>query len=147
MQELPKYLIVFLTLLVILFSTYFLVLHVFDGSTTTILQSYTLTKDNELVRNHLREYRGEADGHETRIVFAEWGANNQQGFLDIVEGYGDVEKEHLCKAVGFAITDSAQDEKFEAAFSSYTTPCLQTIRVWIVESRQWQERWKQRQAQ
>jgi hypothetical protein len=147
MEKLPKYLLVFAGVSVLFVLGYFLIVYIFDGSTSTVLQSYQLTKDKEMVRDHLRKYRGDAEGHETRIVFAFWGVRNQQAFLEIVEGFEVAEKEQFCRAVGFAVTDSSQDEEFEAAFSGFTSPCLQSITAWIAEHRQWQEQWKQRQRQ
>jgi len=147
MQKLPKYLIVFLTLLVILLSAYFLLLYVFDGSTTVVLKTYEVTKDKDMVRNHLLEYRGEAESHGARMNFVAWGMKTPADFVEISEGVDVFRKEQFCGLLAFAATDSGMDKDFEAAFEKYDTECLRIMRIKIAENREWQQRLKTRPNQ
>jgi hypothetical protein len=144
MRKLPKYLIVFLALSIILFGAYFLVLYIFDGSTTAILHTYKITKDKDLVRNHLLEYRGEAESHGARINFVVWGLKNPGDFVEISEGVDISRKAQFCDLLAFAVTDSGVEKEFEATFEKYDSECMRAMRTEISENREWQQRLKTR---
>ena len=140
MKKLPLYLLTFLILLAIMTGGYLAVPYFFDYSTPAVLKSYELVKDEERVRRHLLEYRGEAPGQETRFSFLEWGRNHPEDFIDILEGMELSERDRFCGLLGFAATDSGQDSEFEAAFSSYDSECLRIIRREISNNRSYQQR-------
>jgi hypothetical protein len=147
MEKLPKYLVVFAAVFVLLVCGYFLLLYVFDGSTSVILQTYEITRDKEMVRNDLLEYRGEGEGMTSRINFVAWGIHHPDDFVEITEGIDLIQREQFCELLGFTATDSGQDKAFEAAFEKYDGYCLRIIRSEIIKNREWQLRLKTSQKQ
>ncbi len=119
----------------IVITGYLVVLYFFGGTTTVVLKSYEVIKNEEIVRRHLLEYRGEAPGHETRISFLSWGIQHPVDFINIAEGIEPSRRTQLCEILGFAATDSNQDPEFEAMFSGYDSECLRIIRIEITKNR------------
>ncbi|MBP9665457.1 MAG: hypothetical protein KBD94_12630 [Pyrinomonadaceae bacterium] len=144
MKRLPIYIIVCVALAVFLLSGYFLILYIFDGSTSVVLKSYEFTGDAEVVRRHLLEYRSGGEAMSRTINFLSWGTKNQEDFILISEGLPSERKDEYCELLGFMATDSGQDRAFEAAFEPYDSPCLRLIRSGIAKNRESQQRWQQR---
>lgn len=138
------FLLTFLLLLLALVGFYLGSSYFFDGGTSAILKTYEVAKNEEIVRNHLLEYRGEAPGHETMIAFVEWGRQHKEDFISIVEGLDSPERKELCERLGFALTDSEQETEFEASFKDYDSECLQIIRSWIAINRTYQQTFQNR---
>mgnify|MGYP003390018757 CR=1 FL=1 len=109
--------------------------YVFDDGMTYRLSEYAISRNEDTVREYLLTYRGEADGHNDAIIFLDWGIKHQKDFVKIVEGVGSAQKAHLCERIGFAATDSGQDDDFEAAFRYDESECLTTIRSEIESNR------------
>lgn len=128
MNKLPQYLLTLLVLFGLLAISYFAIIYFFDHSTSAVLKSYEQTKNAEPVRNHLLEYRGEAEGTETRIEFVSWGIKHPEDFISIVEGIANPKKGDFCKIIGFTVVDSGQKEEFEEAFREQGSECIEVIR-------------------
>ena len=140
MKKLPLYLLTFFLLSAVVIVFYFAVPYLLNGSMTIVLRGYEVTGNAESVRNHLLEYRGEAEGHEMAIAFLTWGIHRPDEFVKIVEGTESSKKAELCSRLAFAATDTGLDEKFDAAFEDLDSECLRTIRTEILKSRNYQNR-------
>ncbi|HQZ83956.1 MAG TPA: hypothetical protein PLR83_12110, partial [Pyrinomonadaceae bacterium] len=93
----------------------------------TVLQDYETTKDPEPVRAYLFARR-EAEGMTARIQFVTWGREHQEGFLAITDTFDRAQTGRECDLLAFVMTDSGQDDDFEAAFRNYESKCLEIIR-------------------
>ena len=147
MKKLPLYLLIFLILLAVVIGFYFAVPYLLDGSTGTILRRYEVTRDSEMVRNHLLDRRGEGEGMSTRIDFVAWGIKHPDDFIAITDGIELNQREQFCETLGFISTDSGQDRAFEAAFEKYDSDCLRIIKSEIIRNREWLLRLKTSQNQ
>ncbi len=144
MKKLPIFLLTFLLLLLALVGLYLGSSYFFDGGTSVVLRTYEVTKNEEIVRDHLLEYRGDAPGHETSIVFVGWGRQHKKDFVSIVEGVEPSKRKELCERLAFAVTDSGQETEFEASFKDHDSECLQIIRSWIAINRTYQQTYQNR---
>lgn len=84
-----------------------------------VLRDYESTADNEAVVKYLLKTRGEADTHGNYIEFVHWGLNSPEDFIKIIESGTPAEKARLGQLIGFAASDSSQDDEFELAFKNF----------------------------
>lgn len=139
MKKLPVYLATFLILFVVVALVYFTIPYLFDGRIETVLQKYETTKNPEIVRTYLIS-RSEAQDHEARIGFIQWGRKHQDGFIEIVDGLDQSQRTNQCENLAFAATDSGQDLAFETAFQNYESECLRIIRLEMAKYRSFHSR-------
>lgn len=99
------------------------------------LREYKINGDEETVRKYLLKTRGEADTHGIYIEFVHWGIKNPEGFIEITESGTPEEKVKLGQLIGFAASDSSQDDEFELAFKNFDSEVLRISRTQINRSR------------
>lgn len=99
------------------------------------LREYEINRDEETVRKYLLETRGEADTHNNYIEFVHWGINNPKSFIKIIEFGKPDESAKLGQLIGFAASDSSQDDEFEVAFKNFDSEVLRIALTEISRSR------------
>ncbi|MGB7210975.1 MAG: hypothetical protein WBD27_20140 [Pyrinomonadaceae bacterium] len=104
------------------------------------LREYEIKRDEETVRKYLLKTRGEADAHGNYIEFVHWGINSPEDFIKIIESGTPAEKARLGQLIGFAASDSSQDDEFEIAFKNFDSEALRIARTEINRSRSYQNK-------
>ncbi len=130
----PIFLLTFFCLLIALISISYSLPYLFAASTAGVLRNYEAAKDEEAVRAHLLEYRGEAQGQETSIAFINWGMEHPDDFIFIVDGVDPAMRDQLCERLGVALSGTQKVKEFGAAFNTRDSACLRIIRSRIATS-------------